>query len=67
MWTAEGGKTVLYDKNTRLLKPMADLQPDSGPTMVEGSKKSLDCFEKSGGGDACVDTWWTIQFQFARN
>ena len=36
VWIAEGGKLFLYDKNTRLLKPMyADLQlPDSGPTMV---------------------------------
>ena len=51
MWIAEGGKLFLYDKNTRLLKPMyADLQlPDSGPTMVEGSEGSLWIALKEGG------------------
>ena len=51
VWIAEGGKLFLYDKNTRLLKPMyADLQlPDSGPTMVEGSEGSLWIALKEGG------------------
>ena len=51
VWIAEGGKLFLYDKNTRLLKPMyADLQlPDSGPTMVEGSDGSLWIALKEGG------------------
>ena len=54
VWIAEGGKLFLYDKNTRLLKPMyADLQlPDSGPTMVEGSEGSLWIALKRV-GDAC--------------